>query len=331
MNRGRVVVGALMLAGVVALAVVPATLKSVYVDLIFNTLLLAFLCSAWNLVAGFTGQLSLAHGAFYGIGALVTATAAIDWGVTPYAGMPLGAGAAAAYASLIGYVAFRRAVTGLYFAVLTLAFGFLALGFARQAPVLKGTSGAFFPVVDDPVMFIFDRREIYFYVMLALTAGVVALVWRINRSRLGYRWRAVRENERAAQAVGIPPLRHKLSALTLSAALTGFAGGFNAVYLLYFSPDLHFGLDLQLQILLATLLGGIGTVWGPVLGAAFVSVLTFYLRQLPLEGPALTAVPPLVTAAVIALVAYFLGEGIAGGVKRLWRSRQPAPGRRDPG
>ena len=325
MNRTvRLGVGVALLGGVIALALVPTTLKSVYVDLAFNTLLLVFLCSSWNLVAGFTGQLSLAHGAFYGIGALVTTTVAIDWEITPYLGMPLGAAVGAAYAALIGYVAFRRSVAGLYFAVLTLAFGFLALGFARQAPVLKGTSGAFFPVTNDPGMFVLDRREVYFYVMLGMVVAVVAFVAWLGRSRLGYRWKAVRGNERAAEAVGISPFRHKLGALTLSAALTALAGGFNAVYLLYFSPDLHFGLALQLQILLATLLGGIGTVWGPVLGAAFVSVLTFYLRQLPIEGPTLTAIPPMITAAIIAVVAYFLTDGIVGGLKRLRRSRIPA-------
>lgn len=338
MNYGLILRFVMLCAGLALVASIPTQLKLTYVDLTYNMLVLVFLCCAWNLVAGFAGQLSFANGAFYGIGALVTATAFLEWNLTPYLGILLGAAVAAAYGGVLGVLAFRRAVSGLYFAILSLAFAFVALGFARVAPVLDGASGAFLPADVDAGMFLFENRNIYFYIMLGLCVGVVGGTALLDRSKLGYQWKAVRENERAAQAVGIAPFRHKLVALTLSAGLTAIAGGISVCYLLYFSPGLHFEFSLNLQILLATLIGGIGTVWGPVLGAVFVQGLDFWLRRGPLGDPDLTAAPPMIVATIMGLVALFLPGGIVGGLRRIrgrhgmpGRARRAAPGADDPG
>lgn len=317
---------AALCAGLIFVATIPTQFKLTYVDLTYNILVLVLLCAAWNLVAGFAGQLSFAHGAFYGIGALVTATTFMEWNITPYLGILLGVVAAAAFGAVLGILAFRRAVSGLYFAILSLAFAFVALGIARVAPVLHGASGAFLPAEPDSWMFLFENRNIYFYIMLGLCVAVVGGTALLDKSKLGYQWKAIRENERAAQAVGIAPFRHKLIALTLSAGLTAIAGGISVCYLLYFSPELHFDFSLNLQILLATLIGGIGTVWGPVLGAAFVQGLDFWLRKGPLGDPGLTAVPPMIVAAIMGLVAIFLPDGIVGGLRRV-RGSRGVPGR----
>ncbi len=272
-----------MLRGVSLLGVSPLGWLSL--NSIILTLVWATAAQAWNIMSGYTGQFSFGHAAFFGIGAYATILLTADFGLSPWVGMLIGSLLAAGYGLLIGVLTFRYGLEGHYFGLATLAFAELLRYLFNNLAVLGGASGFFKPLpreyASGPGLaaFQFATDLPYYYVILGFLAlvSVVSLV--INRSQLGYYLFAIRERETAASAVGIPTFRYKLLGISVSAFFTAWPGAFWAMYFNTIRPDTVFDLLVNVEILLPAIVGGVGTVLGPILGSLIAIPASEFVRQ----------------------------------------------------
>jgi len=274
----------------------------------------AYTSQAWNVMMGFAGQLSLGHALYVGLGAYAAGGLYFHTGIGPWAGLPLAIAVAALVGVGIGWLAFRFGVSGVYFALLTIAFAeFTRIGFDHMAWT-GGPGGMFLPVAQrDRVDLIHFRGPpaLYYYAMLALTAGALALCARLLDTRAGYYWRAIRDNEEAAQALGIPVFRWKLLAVALSAGMTAISGVFFAFYNNNLFPEQIFSAAGSVEIILGSVIGGVGTLFGPILGAALLTVLREGVTEvLAAVGWEVPGAKQVVTGAVLLGVVMFLPHGI---------------------
>jgi branched-chain amino acid transport system permease protein len=274
----------------------------------------AYTSQAWNVMMGFAGQLSLGHALYVGIGAYAAGALYFHLGIGPWAGLPLAIVVAALAGVIIGWLAFRFGVAGVYFALLTIAFAeFTRIGFDHMAWT-GGPGGMFLPVAERDRIDLLHFRgppALYYYAMLALTAGALALCARLLDSRAGYYWRAIRDNEDAAQALGVHVFRWKLLAVAISAGMTAISGVFFAFYNNHLFPEEIFHTGRSIEIILGSVIGGVGTLFGPILGAAALTLLseaaTAALAALGWEVPGAKQV---VYGVVLLGVVVFLPHGI---------------------
>ncbi|MGA6968099.1 MAG: branched-chain amino acid ABC transporter permease [Xanthobacteraceae bacterium] len=237
---------------------------------LITILYLAYVGQAWNVMMGFAGQLSLGHAIYVGLGAYSAAVLYVDFGIPPWIGMFAAIAIAAACGALIGYLAFRFGVGGVYFAILTIAFAeFARIGFDHFGWV-GGSAGFFLPVANYARNDLWNLRgnpTMFYYVMLALTAAAFALCHVLLRSRTGYYWQAIREDEDAARSLGINTFRYKLIAVVISGSMTALAGVFFAFYYNNLFPEQVFHISRSIEIILGPIIGGIGAPFGPIVGA----------------------------------------------------------------
>jgi len=265
---GLVVLLALLLAA-------PALLGGYGLSVLILILYLAYVGQAWNIMMGFAGQLSLGHALYAGLGGYMAAGLYFHYGIGPWAGLFAGVAAAVAAAALVGYLGFRFSLAGVYFALLTIAFAeFTRIGFDNWP--WSGGSGGLFLTVERGVVDIANLRGgplMFYYVILALAAGAFVLCRLLLESRLGRYWLAIREDAEAAQAVGVPVLKCKMLAVTISAALTAIAGVWNAFYYNNLFPETAFAIGRSIEMTLSPIIGGLGTLFGPVVGAVVLTGL----------------------------------------------------------
>jgi branched-chain amino acid transport system permease protein len=271
--------------------------------------LYAMLAQAWNILAGYCGQISLGHAVFFGTGAYTSTVLVKQLDLTPWAGMLAGAALAAALSQVIGYPVFR--LRGHYFAIATIAVGEIVQTLVINWDWVGGARGLFVPI-KRPDSFLnlqfHDSKQTYYYVALGLLLVAVWLTRWMERSRTGYYFRAIREDQDAAASLGIPVARYKQRAMALSAALTALGGTFYAQYVFFIDPESVLPLSLSIIICLVAVLGGVGTLWGPLIGAAILIPLSEWTRiQLGGTGK---AVDLLVYGALIMLVSVIQPGGI---------------------
>ncbi|MGG5889614.1 branched-chain amino acid ABC transporter permease [Falsiroseomonas sp. HC035] len=244
------------------------------------TLILALAAQGWNILGGFGGQYSFGHAAFFGTGAYLTAVLQVRYGVNAYVTFLAGIAVAALVGWVIGALSFRSGLRGSYFALVTLAFAEVFRVLANAMPVTGGAAGILIPLDQRAANFQFESRGWFYLAVLALVTLALLLTRALEKSRLGAQLVAVRENEEAARAVGVDVLRVKLSAITLSAGITGAAGGLYAQYFLYLDSTIAYGTWISVEALLAPIIGGAGTVFGPVIGAVILHTLAEFTRTL---------------------------------------------------
>ncbi len=280
-------------------------------------MLYGLLGTAWNLLGGFTGQVSLGHAVFFGAGAYTSTLLSQHLGLSPWLGMAAGAGVAVLFAFAIGYPCFR--LSGHYFAIATIAIGEIVFILVTNWEFAGGAVGLFLPIGDEGVAALqFHTSKLpYYYVLAALLGGAVLLAAWLRRARAGYYWRAIKEDQAAARTLGVPATRYKQLAMALSAALTACAGTFYAQYVLFIDPGSALPLALSIQICLVAVLGGAGTVAGPLLGAAVLIPLSEFTRvYLGASGKALDLV---VYGLLIMMIAAYEPAGLVGLAGRLRR------------
>jgi branched-chain amino acid transport system permease protein len=233
------------------------------------------MATAWNIIGGLTGYAAFGNVAFFGIGAYTTGMLVVD-GHWPFLlALPLSPLAAAMFAALVGLPLLR--LHGHYFAVASLGVG-VAVGELVQnidyhgKPVFGGASGLFLPILAVP-----NRDVFFFYVMLASAALAIAVTWWAKRSRFGYGLVAIRENEEAAEVIGVNTTAYKVAAFTLAAALTGLAGGIFSQWNVFINQENVFPIEYNVQMILMALLGGAGTLFGPAAGALLLQLLIQFL------------------------------------------------------
>ena len=243
----------------------------------------AYTGQAWNVMMGFAGQLSLGHAIYVGLGAYAAAALYVHFGIGPWLGLAAAVAIAVACGAVIGFLAFRFGVGGVYFAILTIAFAeFARIGFDHFQWV-GASSGFFLPVANytrNDLWTLRGNPTMFYYVMLALTVAAFALCHVLLNSRIGYYWRAIREDEFAARSVGINTFRYKMYAVVLSAGMTAVAGVFFAFYYNNLFPEQVFHISRSIELILGPIIGGIGTLFGPLVGALLLTGLSETMQQL---------------------------------------------------
>lgn len=239
------------------------------------------LAQCWNLAAGYAGQFSLGHGIFLGIGAYTSSVLLTRYGISPWFGMWAGAALAALAGAALSALAFRYRVRGVFFAVITLSALEVVRALFEEWDFVGGNAGISMVLADNPGNMMFMSRTPYYEIALLLVALLAAGTWWLERSRFGQFLVALREDEEAAEASGVPTFRCKVTIIALSAACTALAGTFYAQFLLFIAPDTVFSFSNTISMMLGTIVGGSGTVAGPILGSLVFGILSDVLRTLP--------------------------------------------------
>ncbi len=270
----------LAVAVVAAVACLPLFVKDVYVqNVLVLTLMYAALSQSWNILSGYCGQISLGHALYFGLGAYATELLFTKFGVLPWFGMAAGAAIAAAIAAAVGYPCFR--LKGPYFVIATIVIAEAGYLLMLNWDYAGAAMGIEVPVRGDSwLKFQFARSKLpYFYFALGLAFVAWLVTWRIEDSRWGYWWRAVKDNSEAAESLGVDVFRSKMAAAAVSAALTAIGGGFYAQFVSYIDPESVMSFQFSLLMALPAVLGGIGTLWGPAVGAAILIPITEFTRS----------------------------------------------------
>ncbi len=275
-------------AMVIILLILPVFIQDPYImNIIILSLLFAVLACSWNLICGYTGIFTFGHQAFFGIGAYVSALLSMKLGLSPWLGLLVGGGAAALIGLFIGLPCLRLRIAP-YIAITTLAFSEIArivcmnlVGLTRGELGLWGIPE--FPDIpiwgDVVISFSGGDRTAYYYVILVVFFASLVLIGWMMRSYIGLAFRAIRDEQDAALSLGIDTTRFKLLAFITSSFLAGVAGSFYAHYILILTPTSVFSVGLMTEVIAVTLVGGLGTFWGPVIGAFSLTVLLEYLRE----------------------------------------------------
>jgi branched-chain amino acid transport system permease protein len=303
------------LGAVAVLLALPAVLGSYALTVFILIFFYGYLAQAWNIVGGYAGQLSAGHAAFVGVGGYTAALLSINHGITPWIGMFAGGALAAVLGGVIGYLGFRFGLRGFYFVLLTVAFAELCRIAASNWEAVGGSLGLYITFTGNPWQFQFQDPRAYYYVALGLMLGATAVAWAIERRRFGAYLAAIRDDEAASEALGVDTLKVKLLAMVLSSFLTGIGGTFYAFYLFSLQPSTMFGIPLSVEIIMRPIVGGAGTLLGPILGSFILTPLgelsRLYFAQGGWHGAHLIAYGVLLIAVVL-----FLPEGAYPRIQR---------------
>jgi branched-chain amino acid transport system permease protein len=304
-----VVVRALAVLAGVALLAVPPFLPKYFLEVLISILFFAYLGLAWNLLGGYAGQFSFGHAAFFGIGAYTSTLLLLRAGLSPWLGMLAGGLLATCFGLFEGYLSFRYGLRGPYFSLVTLAFAEMLRVVTVNLKVVGASLGLVVPSHANPRLFVFADKLPYYYVIFVMTAVALAITYLVAGSRLGYCLVAVRENEDAAEAAGVDARGAKLRAMAISAFLTALGGTFYAQYFAYIDPTITFGPAISIGGLLPAIVGGAGTVLGPVLGSFVLTPISEITRAV-LRGRAGADI--MLYGLVLILVISFLPQGLMG-------------------
>ena len=297
-----------ILAVVIALAAVPLiTDSNAVLNFLVVTLLIALAGQGWNVLGGYGGQYSFGHAAFFGTGAYVTAILQVRYNVNAWVGFAAGIAGGAAVGAFIGALTFRVGLRGSYFALVTLAFAEVLRIIASVAPITGAGVGILVKLDLRVAALQFESRAMFYWFILALVAVALMIAHAIERLRFGTWLIAVRENEDAAKALGVNAPRVKLGAMVLSAAITAAAGCFYVQYFLFIDSGIAYGTRLSIEALLTPIIGGAGTVFGPLLGALVVQALGEGAKLIAGDAPGLNLI---VYGAVLVLVIAFAPRGL---------------------
>ena len=308
-----------ILAGVlgILLALAPLVASNTLLNFLLSALIVGLAAQGWNLLGGLGGQLSFGHAAFFGTGAYATAILQLRFGVNAWAGMAAGVALGALVGWVIGALSFRAKLRGSYFALVTLAFAEVLRILANASDLTGGAAGLLIPLAPGVANLQFPSRAVFVWVVLGGVLLALLLTAHVARGRFGAQLVAIRENENAARALGVDVLRVKLQAIALSGAVTAAAGCLYAQNFLYLDASIAYGTWISVEVLIACILGGVGTVLGPVVGALALhgvgeaAKLAVGRVAGPINGIDLVLFGALLIAAVA-----FVPQGIVGGLRR---------------
>jgi branched-chain amino acid transport system permease protein len=283
----------------------PFFLSPYWLHVMIISLFYVMMASSWNLIAGFTGQVSFAHAAFSGIGAYVSGMLAVYLGLSPWLGILVGMGGAALLGLALGYLCIRMG--GIYLSLTTLGFSeILRIIITNEDRWTRGTMG-----LQVPGFFTEYSKASYYYLFLVVAILVLAVIYRIIHSEMGLTFRAVLNDELAASSAGINTIRVRILAFTVSSAIAGLAGGLYGHYLMLITPDIP-SLGQMFLVLAMAVIGGMGSFIGPIVGSFVLEILSEYIR---IYGEYHVLLFGLVALAM----ARFAPEGVMGIIAKRWR------------
>ena len=277
-------------------------------NLLITTFYFAYLGQAWNVLGGYAGQLSLGHAAFFSIGAYTSVVLHTHLGLSPWFGMLAGAVLAALVSQGIGFLGFRFGLRGFYFVLLTLAVAEILRLVALHLPILGGYTGLFINFTPNPWQFQFKGKIPYYFVALSFLGLASGVVWLIERSKFGVYLVAIREDEDAAEALGVDTFRYKMLAYAVSAALTALGGTFYAYYQFYLQPNTVLSMHHSVDIMIRPIVGGSGTILGPILGSFLLELMGEFSRTYFAAGAAGLYV--VIYGLLLIVVVLFLPRGV---------------------
>jgi len=304
----------LLAALLAALVAFPLLVNDYFITVLILILYFAYVGQAWNIMMGFAGQLSLGHALYVGLGAYAAAALYVHFGISPWIGLGASIVISAAAGAAIGFLAFRFGVAGVYFAILTIAFGeFARIGFDHWHWV-GGSAGFFLPVANytrNDLLYLRGSPTMFYYLFLGITVAAFVLCHALLRSRAGYYWLAIRESPEAAQALGIDIFRYKMYAVTLSAAMTSLGGVLFAFYYNNLFPEQVFHISRSIELILGPIIGGIGTLFGPIIGAFLLTALAESLHEVMAAfGIDVPGIKQVFYGFCLLLVVMFLPDGV---------------------
>ena len=295
----------------VLLVLVPLFIRAPFILTMFIMFFYyAYSGMCWNWIGGYAGQINLAHGAFLGIGAYTTAVLFIQFKLTPWVGMLAGAILATVVTYIVGRYAFRYKIKGFYFVLVTLAVTEIFRHLVSSFKITGSTVGLYMPLDLSWYGFQFKAREPYYYIALFLLVISVFITIAIERRKIGYYLIAIREDEESAASIGVDTKWYKTFTFCLSAFFTSFAGAFSVQFFWYVDPESGFSLEMVFYTILIVMLGGRGTVWGPILGALVLTVLGEGFRYIPASSQEIVAISKIIYAGILMGVVIFLNRGI---------------------
>ncbi len=307
LQRRKQLVTAFFIASIIA--VLPLLVRDVYLqNILILTLMYAALSQSWNILSGYCGQISLGHALYFGCGAYVSTLLFTRYGITPWAGMIAGGFVAACIALALGTPFFR--MKGHYFTIATIVMAETAYLLVQNWDWAGGALGIQIPAGPDSWASLqFGRNKLpYIYFALGLASITWLVTWKIEDSKWGYWWRAVKDNPEAAESLGVVVFDSKMAAAALSAFFTAIGGSFYAQFVAYIDPDSVMSFHFSLLMALPAVLGGIGTLWGPALGAAVLIPLTELTRSY--AGGSGNGIDLIIYGCLIMLIALVRPEGL---------------------
>jgi branched-chain amino acid transport system permease protein len=314
-----------LLIGFLVLIPLPLFMGASQEAIAIRVMIIAILGVSWNIMSGFGGMFSFGHAAYFGIGAYSSSVMLVNFNISPWLGMVVGMFLAALFGVFIGYLCFRYKLKGTYFALATFAFAEMLRILVMSAPALNAGVGYHIPLITDSSWWLMQfppGSPNYFWLGLILLSTSVLISILFIRSRAGQFLIAIREDETAASSLGISVLRFKLLAIAVSGAIGAVAGVLYTQYYLFIDPDLAFGASRSIEAILAPVVGGVGTIWGPIVGSSVLAPLTdltaAFLRNPPgplafLEGR--SGLDVMLYAILIIVMILFLPKGIFGTIK----------------
>lgn len=314
----------LVLAGLLLAGFLAATGSRYHMDIFIMTCLYGTLAVSWNLMAGLTGLMSLGHSLFVGIGAYSVAYGYTAFGWPPLVTWPIAIGLSVFAAALIGALLFRSGLRGYFFSIATLAFSEVAFFVVSASRALGRSDGIILPSSRDAAWHLqFFEKWPYGLIIAGILLLTLLGGQMMMRSRVGYFWRALRDNEDAAAALGVDARAMKMLCFTISAGIAGLCGAFFATYVAFVDPRSVLGIDLSIQMLVFSIIGGMGLLWGPLVGAAILVPFSIFLRGIT----AIQGSDIILYALLLIVLALVLPQGVAGWVTARWRARSTAGGR----
>ena len=286
-----------------------------HVHIMIMTLLFAAMGQGWNILGGYVGQFSFGHSVFFGMGAYTSTLLYIHAGLTPWVGMVCACAMGMVLGLSIGFLSFRYGLRGPFFALIMLAFAEIFHMIAMGWPAVGASHGLLIPLKGNSVAALqFTTKEPFYFMALWMMVGTLYLAWRLERTRTGLYFLAVREDHEAAEALGVNTFRAQMVAMALSAGITSTAGTLYAQYLLYIDPDSTFGLLNSVEIMVRPIIGGPGTVLGPLLGSAVLTPLAEVTR---LAFQSYSGVYLMWYGLILMVVIIFLPNGLMGLINKL--------------
>jgi branched-chain amino acid transport system permease protein len=308
----------LVIAGVLASALVPLVIvNKFYIDILTLILFSAFLGQSWNILGGYAGQFSFGGVVFFGTGAYASSILLTTFGIDPWIGIFAAIAAGAAMGAFIGFISFRYGLRGSYFALITLAFSEVFRTIANSVEFTGGGVGIFIKHAPGIKNLQFDHPAGFYYFALGMVIISLGIAWWLERSRFGARLIAIRENEDAAEALGVNAFRCKMYAIMIAGGMGGAAGTFYAQKYLYIDPPIAYSISTSVEMLLVTIVGGMGTIFGPLIGSFVLHIVNEVARHF-IDTPGVSLI---VYGVILVAIIGYLPNGLIG----IFKARKQPP------
>jgi branched-chain amino acid transport system permease protein len=312
MTRSYIFIAAAMLV----LLGLPLVLDKYALGIFVMIFYYAYLGQSWNVLTGYTGHISLGHALYLGTGAYTSTYLAQTFGLSPWIGMLAGGLVASAISLFLGFLGFRFGIRGVYFVIMTIAFAEIARLIVSHVEALGSFSGIFLDFKPSFVNFQFRGNLPYYYISLGFMIFSLIAVRLLEVSKPGRFMVAIREDEEAAQALGVNTFKYNMMAIAISAFMTSLAGTFYANYIFYLHPNTMFGMSTSIELILRPIVGGLGTLFGPVIGSFILTPLSEISRAYFAKG-GLEGLHLILYGILTILVVLFMPRGIIVYIKRL--------------